>query len=404
MSILGDYMLGIVLSGGGAKGAYEMGVWKALRKLNIKYNIVTGTSIGALNGMMMVQKDYYKCLRLWKNINYDVIYDNFDKVTNTKEMYLSYLNKVFEGGINTKKIEQLIESYYRPNKLYNSKIQFGVVAYNLSTKKAVYATKKNTNPDKLKKYVLASATCFPVFQPTKIDNDSLIDGGYYDNLPISLAIELGADEIIAVDLGSIGFLKKIKNKNVKITYIKPNNKLDSFLMFDSNVTPRMINLGYNDAMKAFKRLEGDLYTFKRGTISNLYYRYKRNIFKICDRIDYVGNFKDLYKSNEPLKRLKKILEDTLEIFEVPVDKIYSSISVNKELFLKFKKVETIKINKFEFEEIKKIFNSSVIVKYIYLKLKNHEKINPIFHLFPKEYAAAIYLLAVRKNMNFDYFE
>lgn len=41
--------LGVVLSGGGSKGAYEIGVWKALRKLNVKYDIVTGTSVGALN-------------------------------------------------------------------------------------------------------------------------------------------------------------------------------------------------------------------------------------------------------------------------------------------------------------------------------------------------------------------
>ena len=156
----GDNMLAIVLSGGGAKGAYEMGVWKALRRLRIKYQIITGTSIGALNGMLMVQNDFYKCLRMWKNINYDMIYDNFGNVKTTQEMYLAYLNKIIDGGIDTKKIERLIEENYRPNKIYKSKIQFGVVAYSLKSRKVIYATKKNTRPDKLKKYILASATCF----------------------------------------------------------------------------------------------------------------------------------------------------------------------------------------------------------------------------------------------------
>ena len=50
----------IVLSGGGSKGAYQIGVWKALRKMKIKYDIVTGTSIGSVNGIMMVQKEYHK--------------------------------------------------------------------------------------------------------------------------------------------------------------------------------------------------------------------------------------------------------------------------------------------------------------------------------------------------------
>ena len=391
----GDNMLAIVLSGGGAKGAYEMGVWKALRRLRIKYQIITGTSIGALNGMLMVQNDFYKCLRMWKNINYDMIYDNFGNVKTTQEMYLAYLNKIIDGGIDTKKIENLIEENYRPNKIYKSKIQFGVVAYSLKSRKVIYATKKNTRPDKLKKYILASATCFPVFKPTKIGTDTLIDGGYYDNLPINLAIDLGATEIIAVDLGSIGFRKRVRNKGIKITYIEPNNKLDSFLMFDSNVTKRMINLGYNDTMKVFKRLEGNLYTFKKGSINNLYYKNKSKILEICEKLDYVGNFKDFYNLKEPIKKFNQIIEDTLEIFKIPVDKVYNSRNINKYLFEELDKTDTVEFDKFELDEIKKMFNSAIITKYIYLKLKDCDKINIVFNFFPKEFASAIYLLAVR---------
>lgn len=391
----GDNMLAIVLSGGGAKGAYEMGVWKALRRLRIKYQIITGTSIGALNGMLMVQNDFYKCLKMWKNINYDMIYDNFGNVKTTQEMYLAYLNKIIDGGIDTEKIERLIEENYRPNKIYKSKIQFGVVAYSLKSRKVIYATKKNTRPDKLKKYILASATCFPVFKPTKIGTDTLIDGGYYDNLPINLAIDLGATEIIAVDLGSIGFRKRVRNKGIKITYIEPNNKLDSFLMFDSNVTKRMINLGYNDTMKVFKRLEGNLYTFKKGSINNLYYKNKSKILEICQKLDYVGNFKDFYNLKEPIKKFNQIVEDTLEIFKIPVDKVYNSRNINKYLFEELDKTDTVEFDKFELDEIKKMFNSAIITKYIYLKLKDCDKINIVFNFFPKEFAAAIYLLAVR---------
>ena len=65
----------IVLSGGGSKGAYQIGVWKALRKMKIKYDIVTGTSIGSVNGIMMVQKEYHKAKYLWDNISYDDIFN-----------------------------------------------------------------------------------------------------------------------------------------------------------------------------------------------------------------------------------------------------------------------------------------------------------------------------------------
>ena len=54
----------IVLSGGGTKGAYELGVWKALREKETEFHIVTGTSIGAINGAMMCTGDYEKCCNI----------------------------------------------------------------------------------------------------------------------------------------------------------------------------------------------------------------------------------------------------------------------------------------------------------------------------------------------------
>ena len=48
----------VVLAGGGSRGAYQIGVWKALRELGIEYQLVTGTSVGALNGVLMVQGDF----------------------------------------------------------------------------------------------------------------------------------------------------------------------------------------------------------------------------------------------------------------------------------------------------------------------------------------------------------
>ena len=170
-------MKALVLSGGGARGAYQMGVWKALKKLHIKFDIVTGTSIGAINGMMYVQNNYYKCLNLWQTIDFSKLYDNFE-VKDNKEIMKKYADKVIKGGIDTKKIEKLIYDNYNPTRLYNSKMNYGVVTYNLTNKEVLYATKLNTNPKKLEEYILASATCFPVFKPAKIGKDTFIDGGF----------------------------------------------------------------------------------------------------------------------------------------------------------------------------------------------------------------------------------
>ena len=59
----------IVLAGGGSRGAYQIGVWKALREMGIDYQLVTGTSVGALNGVLMVQQEYDKALAVWENIS-----------------------------------------------------------------------------------------------------------------------------------------------------------------------------------------------------------------------------------------------------------------------------------------------------------------------------------------------
>ena len=71
----GKVKLGLVLSGGGSKGAYEIGVYKALKKLGKKPNIITGTSVGALNGVLLVQNDYYSAVKLWRSISFSIVYD-----------------------------------------------------------------------------------------------------------------------------------------------------------------------------------------------------------------------------------------------------------------------------------------------------------------------------------------
>ena len=60
--------LGLVLSGGGSKGAYEIGVYIALKKLKKNISIVTGTSIGAVNGMLITQKDLKGALSFWNHV------------------------------------------------------------------------------------------------------------------------------------------------------------------------------------------------------------------------------------------------------------------------------------------------------------------------------------------------
>ena len=117
-------MKAVVLSGGGSKGSYQLGVWKALKKLRYKYEIVTGTSSGALNGAMMTQNTYFKALNIWKKMNFDLLFEeDFEEINNNIELYKIYgKNFIKNGGMNVEKLENLIETSLNKNKFWISNI------------------------------------------------------------------------------------------------------------------------------------------------------------------------------------------------------------------------------------------------------------------------------------------
>lgn len=390
-------MKAIVLSGGGGKGAYQAGVYKAIKKLNIKYDIVTGTSIGALNGILMVQDELFKCLWLWKHISYDKLFEDFNDITDDKTLKNKYFEKIINGGIDTKKISKIVSKSYNPKKIYSSNVDFGVIAFDLHKLKPIIALKNKLNPEELKKYIIASATCFPVFKPQKHENEILVDGGYYDTTPINLAIDMGATEVIAVELKSVGLRKRVKNKDVKITYITPNNDLSSFLVFEKESSKKMIKFGYNDTMKVFKKLEGKKFTFKKDNLINNYNKYGNDVVEATryyvnknkSVLKLLAKFNDIeYIINKQnvMKIINKNLEELGIIFELDQTLIYDIDSYNKCLIRKLKKVPLIK-------DAKKVFDKKLLIKYIYSNLNRNLDRNTysLLYLFPKEFLMAIYL-------------
>ena len=200
----------IVLAGGGSKGSYQIGFFKAIKKLGIKYHIVTGTSVGALNGVLFVQDDLKKGMKLWNNMRFDIVFDKkivdeFNNLKTTKDMVMMFSSNYFKNkGMNTSTLENTIKPIVNYKKFFKSNIDFGITTYNLSKNIPVKITKSELNKDNLLDYVLASSSCYPAFQKRKIKNDYYIDGGIFDTVPINLAIDMGAEEVIVVDLKAPG--------------------------------------------------------------------------------------------------------------------------------------------------------------------------------------------------------
>lgn len=416
----------IVLSGGGTKGAYQMGFWKAIRKLKIKYDIVTGTSAGALNGAFMAQNTYYKTLFNWKKgLNFYRLFgkeikNDFMTFKGKKEFIKIFGKEILQGGMDACGLEALLRKYLNPHKLKKSKIDYGLVTFNLTTMKPLEITKKDMQSDDVIDYIMASATCFPAFKIKDIHGFKFIDGGYYDNLPINLAIKMGATQIIAVDLRAIGIKQEPKKNNVPITYIKPSRRLAPILAFETKLQNKLIKIGYNDTMKVLGGYGGYLFTFKKRQLDKNYNRYIDDFmlnFNYIFNNDKKSIIAQLLKNTiynkliNQKKELPKTFNDMIEytgkVFKVDETRIYKIKKFNSILLNKLKSTTALSSlaieNKVNNKDFKALLNTDFIIKHIYNKLKminiDHRKkeIRQLAIFFPKEVLAALYLYTISKN-------
>ncbi len=398
----------IVLAGGGAKGGYEMGVWKALRHLNINYDIVTGTSVGSLTGVLMAQDDYHKAFKTWYYMDYKKVMDieingKFKTKKGKEEILKKYAKGASHGGYEMKGLEKVIDGALDEDKLFSSNIDYGLVTTYFPSFKGKYVRKKDLKKGDTKKYLLASCSCFPAFKPTTIGKSTFIDGGYYDNLPINLAISMGADEVIAIDMGAVGITRPVKDKKVKITYIKPKNDLGNFLAFEKDYARCAIDLGYNDTMKIYGQLEGDKYTFKKGSLSRNYKRIGARFYELYDTYNK-SSFLMLKPKKIPEKNKEKYINETIErlagIFDIDPSKVYRTSLLNikiKKSFLKNKIKNHRKVKGLiKTSKIKRLFVSKELVSYIYDELDNKKgkSLNKLRVMFPNAFLCAIYLKTI----------
>lgn len=262
----------LVLCGGGSKGAYEAGFIKALNELNIHFDAVYGTSIGALNGCLVASDQIDLLDNLWNDITLNHVIEtnlsddfklDFESIMDNRNLLLSFIKSyIKDKGADITPLKQLIRTMLDEDLLLNSSIEFGLCTVLYPSLKPVYIRKNDMGKDMIMDYLIASASCFPAFPVHIINNQSYIDGGYYDNLPIDMAIEDGIDEIIAVDLKMEATHKHYLN-TPHILYNIPRHDLGKFLDFNEERIIRNKQLGYNDCMKLYNHYSGVRYTFNK---------------------------------------------------------------------------------------------------------------------------------------------
>lgn len=256
----------LILAGGGTRGAYQVGAWKALKDLGINVKAVMGTSIGSVNGALILQDDIDSMIDLYQNMELTNIMEMNEKIDtsrnlfdikNLKPLVAEFINN---KGINNEPLRETITKYIDLDKIYESKMDFGLVTYSIDNKAPLQLYKEQIPKDEFVDFLLASS-CLPIFKAQKIGNFEFVDGAFYDNIPINMAIEKGYKNIIVIDINGTGFNRKMTDKNVYLKVISSKEKLGGTMNFNKGRIRNNMALGYLDTMRSFNKMQGHIYYF-----------------------------------------------------------------------------------------------------------------------------------------------
>jgi len=282
-------MYGLVLEGGGAKGAFQIGAWKAMRELGIEIGGVAGTSVGALNGAMIIQNDFERCYDLWYNMNPSKVMNIEDKlmrklvkldITPDNIQYImNQLKNILGGrGIDITPLKELLKENIDEDIIRKSNKDFGIVTISLSDRKPMELFIENIPEGHLINYLLASAN-LPVFKMEKIDGKLYLDGGFYDNIPVRLLLTKGYRDLIVVRLYGFGRKRRVNEDGLNITYINPSEELGMSLDFRTQRARKNLKLGYYDTLRVLKGLKGAKYYIEPKNDDDYFIYYFMNLDK-----------------------------------------------------------------------------------------------------------------------------
>ncbi len=279
--------IGLVLTGGGAKGFAHIGVLKVLEKAGIKIDYIGGTSMGAVvGGLYATGYSANQIDSIFKNTNFDELLQDYIPRTSKSfyekkndELYAVSLpfNKfslgvpiaLSKGMYNYNLLTKLTHSVRHVRDFNKLPIPFLCIATDIETGQQLVM-----NSGYLPQALLASSAFPTLFSPVEIDGRMLIDGGVTNNYPIDEVKKMGADIIIGVDvqdglkdrnalreatkiLVQISNLQMIEGMKEKIKktdiYIKPDISNYSVISFDKG--REIVKKGEDAALEIFDKLK-----------------------------------------------------------------------------------------------------------------------------------------------------
>lgn len=255
-------MKALVLGGGGARGSYQVGVWHALEQVGWRPDIITGTSVGSLNGAMFTAGKIRELEDLWLSLTPQGVAD-YPPDPQAGEKWRAFIWELIQaGGLNMTPLQDRMDLLLKEEEVRSSPIRFGLVTVEMRGLKPHELTLEEIPQGRLRDYLLASSACFPAFRPREIDGVKYIDGGYTDNMPFRLAARMGATELLCVDINGVG-INRINDTGLPTRTIESKWSLGGLLTFSPENARRNIALGYLDGLRSFGQYQGEWYALTR---------------------------------------------------------------------------------------------------------------------------------------------
>ncbi|WKY47354.1 patatin-like phospholipase family protein [Eubacteriaceae bacterium ES3] len=277
---------GLVLGGGGAKGAFEIGVWRALKEQNIEIGAAIGTSVGALNAAIIAQNNFELAYSFWSNLTVSQVLEFNNQVQqnyqekwsheNFEAFRSGFLSLIFEGGLNITPLRNNLEALISEEAVRSSPIRFGLVTVDLTNLKPRQLMIEEIPEGQLHDYLLASSA-LPVFKKQEIDGNVFLDGGFFDNVPVNFMASQGFEKIIAVELPVFGIKRPLQKQTIEQINISSSQIRGGMLNFNEENIQANIELGYLEGLKALGVLTGNIFYLNQNLESPVYEHFSIHI-------------------------------------------------------------------------------------------------------------------------------
>lgn len=234
---------GLVLTGGGGKGAYQIGVWKALREFGLEQKItaVSGVSVGALNAVLFGLGDLAEAEDIWSHMDPGAFLEISLNERESSDGVFSRngLIKLMDDRISFETVAACNKRIYvAVSNTQNAKVQ------------SEYFTLNGKSEDEIKTLLLASSALPVIYDSVKIGEKVYRDGGLKDNLPVSPLYEAGYRKILVIGLKPQVKLNAFDYPGTEFIPILPSWDLGDFfsgtLDFSKVGSLRRLQLGYQD--------------------------------------------------------------------------------------------------------------------------------------------------------------